>query len=169
MKNLTPEIIITRRLTINRITTNDCDLVLELFNSEGWLKYIGDRKIHSLKDAKEFIEKTGLNNDAAIWTIADVNHPGRKYGILTFIKRAFLPFPDLGYALLPGAMGVGFAHEATIAFVDELRTNKQFEQIMAITLPENKSSVKLLGKLDFIFEKVVDENKEVVHIYKLVL
>lgn len=169
MKNLTPEKLTTRRLTINRIALKDNSLVLKLFNTDGWLKYIGDRKIHNLQDAQNFIEKSLLNDDAALWTIADLTDPDQQFGILTFIKRTFLPFPDLGYALFPDAMGMGYAHEATSAFVDELKMNKQFEQIKAITLPENNSSVKLLKKLNFVFEKEFEENKEVLHLFKLAL
>ena len=44
-------------LVIRKMTISDSAFILELVNSEGWLMNIGDRKVHSLEQATEFIKK----------------------------------------------------------------------------------------------------------------
>jgi ribosomal-protein-alanine N-acetyltransferase len=59
----------SERLVISPIGIKDASFVLELFNTSGWLKYIGDRNIHTVLDAEKFIEKAVDNANACIWTI----------------------------------------------------------------------------------------------------
>jgi ribosomal-protein-alanine N-acetyltransferase len=86
---------------------------LELFNTSGWLKYIGDRNIHTALDAEKFIEKAVDNANACIWTIKLKDNTALPIGIITLIKREYLFYPDIGYALLPQWMNFGFALEAS--------------------------------------------------------
>jgi RimJ/RimL family protein N-acetyltransferase len=90
-------------------------------------------------------------------------------GIITLIKRDYLNFPDIGYALLPNAMGFGYAYEATQVVINDIKTNSLFESLNAITLIENASSINLLEKLNFNFEKEIFENNESLSIYSLSL
>ena len=45
----------TPRLTLRELTPNDAPFMLELLNSPGWLTYIGDRKVHNLLDARQYL------------------------------------------------------------------------------------------------------------------
>ena len=45
----------TERLLLKPISLEDAELVFELLNSPKWVKYIGDRNIKSIKDAKKYI------------------------------------------------------------------------------------------------------------------
>jgi hypothetical protein len=47
----------TERLSITSLSTTDAKFISELVNTEGWLKFIGDRKIHSPEDAPELYSK----------------------------------------------------------------------------------------------------------------
>lgn len=38
----------TKRLLIRPIEISDAELMLQLLNTEGWLKYIGDRNVYSI-------------------------------------------------------------------------------------------------------------------------
>jgi ribosomal-protein-alanine N-acetyltransferase len=76
-----------------------------------------------------------------------------------------LIYPDLGYALLPDWMNFGFALEATYAMMQEIKTFHHFESLHAITLKENKQSLKLLHKLDFNFEKEYVEHAELLQLF----
>jgi RimJ/RimL family protein N-acetyltransferase len=159
--------ILSERLMIAPITINEAAFVLQLFNTKGWLKYIGDRNIHSIKEAENFIHNAMANANAVIWTITVKENPTQLAGIITLIKRDYLNFPDIGYALLPKAMGFGYAHEATLAVINDIKTNSLIESLHAITLIENTPSINLLKKLNFIFEKEIFENNETLSIYKL--
>jgi RimJ/RimL family protein N-acetyltransferase len=161
--------ILSERLTIAPITIKDAAFVLQLFNTKGWLKYIGDRNIHSIIEAENFIINAITNDNAVIWTITVKEKPRQLVGVITLIKRDYLNFPDIGYALLPNAMGFGYAHEATQAVINDIKTNSLFEQLNAITLIENAPSINLLKKLNFNFEKEILENNESLSIYELTL
>lgn len=47
---------ITERLIIIPISKEDSSFMYELMNSPKWLKYIGDRKVHTVEDAEKHIE-----------------------------------------------------------------------------------------------------------------
>ena len=161
--------ILSERLIISPIAIKDAAFVQQLFNTKGWLKYIGDRNIHSIKEAENFIHNAMANTNAVILTITIKEKPTQLAGIITLIKRDYLNFPDIGYALLPKAMGFGYAHEATLAVINDIKTNSLIEQLNAITLIENAPSINLLKKLNFNFEKEIFENNETLCIYSLPL
>ena len=48
-------IIETNRLILRKFIIDDAGFVLELLNSPSWLKYIGDRNVKNLEDAKNYI------------------------------------------------------------------------------------------------------------------
>ena len=52
----------TNRLLISKITLNDAKFFLELVNTPNWLKYIGDRKLKTIKDAKYYLKKGTLKS-----------------------------------------------------------------------------------------------------------
>ena len=60
----------TERLIIRPMSTDDADLILELYNMPKFIKFIGDRNINSLSDAENYIkakflpqfEKSGFGN-----------------------------------------------------------------------------------------------------------
>ena len=40
----------TERLSLERLSDNDADFILELVNTAGWLKFIGDRNVKTKED-----------------------------------------------------------------------------------------------------------------------
>jgi len=83
---------------------------------------------------------------------------------MTLIKRDFLIYPDIGYALLPNYMHKGYAKEAIFTILQELKYANYFEKINAITLLENEKSVSLLMKLNFKFENEILDHSELLHL-----
>ena len=51
------QILETERLRIRPLSAEDSKFILELVNTEGWLKFIGDRNVKDLPDAIDYIEK----------------------------------------------------------------------------------------------------------------
>ncbi|MGA8855003.1 MAG: GNAT family N-acetyltransferase, partial [Christiangramia sp.] len=47
----------TERLTIRPTALEDATFIFELFNSPKWLQFIGDRKIRSVENAKNYISE----------------------------------------------------------------------------------------------------------------
>lgn len=49
--------LITDRLLLENITLNDNKFIFELVNSNGWLKFIGNRNVNSTIEATAYIQK----------------------------------------------------------------------------------------------------------------
>jgi len=54
--------ILTDRLTISEFILDDAPFILEITNSTGWLKFIGDRNIRSIKDAEKYLINEPLSS-----------------------------------------------------------------------------------------------------------
>jgi RimJ/RimL family protein N-acetyltransferase len=76
-------------------------------------------------------------------------------GICGVLKRDTLPEPDLGFSLLPAYWSRGYAHEAADAVMRQARGALGVGRILAITSLDNESSIRLLGKLGFRFERML--------------
>ena len=87
----------TLRLILNIITENDDDFMRTLVNTEGWLKFIGDRKVHSKQDAIAYIQRIKNTPNLIYWVVRlKDNHT--PVGIISFLKRSYLEHFDIGFA-----------------------------------------------------------------------
>ena len=86
-------------------------------------------------------------------------------GIITFIQRDYLDFPDLGFAFLPESSGKGYAFEAAVAIIDYLRGEHFCDHLLAVTMRDNTPSLRLLKRLGFAFEHslTVDGHEKLVY------
>lgn len=60
----------------------------------------------------------------------------------------------------------GYAFEATKAVLLALVNSNGLEIILAISLPDNKSSIKLIEKLGLKFEKMINHENSILGVYK---
>jgi ribosomal-protein-alanine N-acetyltransferase len=156
--------IITERLLIKPLNIHDNDFIFELVNTEGWIKFIGNRNITTPLEAITYIKKI-LDNKNILYWIVQLKNSHEKIGVITFIKRDFLPHHDIGFAFLPQHAKQGFAYEATIAVLDSVINKYKPLHVLATTIPENTSSISLLQKIGLTFEKEFEVEKEKLHVY----
>ena len=141
----------TTRLGIRRATPDDADFFLRLLNSEGWLRYIGDRHVHSPEEAREYIENRILpqydypGHGSYLIALRETDVP---LGFVGVFRRDTLPAPDFGFAFLPEGQGRGYAREASVALLATPEINN-LPELLAIVLPENLRSIRLLEALGF--------------------
>ncbi len=154
----------TDRLLIEPLTIEDADFIFELVNTEDWLKFIGDRNIKSKANAFTYIQKILRNKDIFYW-IVKLKGDEDSVGIITFIKREYLDYHDIGFALLPKFFKKGYAHEATINILKYVVQEYKLSNILAISSPENVSSLKLLNKIGLRFQKEIEIEHKSLHIY----
>lgn len=154
----------TLRLRINKLSFEDADFIIQLLNTSDWLKYIGDRNVRTKNDANSFIERAQNNPNIQIWTIIDKENSD-PIGILSLIKREALDSPDFGFALLPAYYKKGYALEASAKLLAIIQSDFENQPLLAITLEENSSSISLLNKLGFVFEKMIQLNDEKLMLY----
>lgn len=142
----------TERLSLRWLTTDDAAFILELVNDPSWIRYIGDKGIHTLDDARQYIENGpigmyqrhgfGLNMVELKWKPEPV-------GICGLIKRDGLEDVDIGFAFLPAFRGSGYALEAAAGAVSHARRVLGLSRIVAILSRDNERSRRLLLKLGF--------------------
>jgi [ribosomal protein S5]-alanine N-acetyltransferase len=156
--------IITDRLNLEIINLDDYDFIMSLVNSKGWIEHIGDRNIHSKKDALAYIDKILETENFVYWVvkIKDANTP---IGIISFLKRSYLENFDIGFAFLPNYNNYGYAYEAALAVLRMASKTPEFSIVLATTLFSNKSSIKLLTKLGFRFKEEIEVENNKVHVY----
>ncbi len=148
----------TPRLTISKFTVADATFILELVNTPTWIRFIGDRNIHTLTDAEAYVlngpmasyEKHGLG----LYRVA-LSTTEQPIGMCGILKRDTLDMPDIGYALLPAYERKGYAYEAASAVMDHAFNELGLPQVAAITDPSNQRSIALLKKLGMLFSKMI--------------
>ena len=141
----------TERLYLKFANSKDAHFIYELLNSDSWLKYIGDKNILNLNNAKEYIQNTLIDGYAKNgFGLMLVNlKDGTPIGLCGFLKRNYLDDVDLGFALLPKYEGFGYAFEAAYATMQYGELELKLNRVLAICMKTNEKSLSLLRKLGF--------------------
>jgi ribosomal-protein-alanine N-acetyltransferase len=158
----------TERLLIEPLSMQDNEFIFQLLNSKGWIEFIGDRNILSLRDAELYIQKIIFNPNTDYWTVR-LKENKAAIGIITLINRDYLQYRDIGFAFLPEYSGRGYAFEAASAVIKYVGEKFQMNTILAITVPENAASIQLLKKLGLQYERELVNNDELLNVYRMEL
>ncbi|MCU4163771.1 GNAT family N-acetyltransferase [Carboxylicivirga caseinilyticus] len=140
----------TERLILRPISENDSELILELYNTPKFIKYIGDRNVRTVEDAKQYIrekmipqlQRLGYSNYVLIR-----KEDNQKIGTCGLFDREGLEGIDIGFAFLPEYEKMGFAFEASAKLKEVAFNEFDIKTISAITAKDNFSSQKLIEKL----------------------
>jgi len=146
----------TERLTLRRIEDGDAAFILELVNDPDWLRYIGDRGVRTVEDAREYIRQGPLESYSrfgfGLYRVEEKG-TGAPVGICGLLKRDSLEDADLGFAILPRFRRRGYAKEAAAAVLALGAESFGLSRILAVTDPDNDRSIGLLETLGFRFER----------------
>lgn len=164
--NISVKILETERLILREITEKDAEFILDLLNQPTFIKYIGDRKVRTVLDARDYIEsrfiKSYRENGFGLYAV-ELREDGTPIGICGFVKRHSLPDADIGFAFLPQYERKGYAFESADAAMKYGRDILNLKRVLAITSLDNESSIRLLDKLNFKFEslfRLAPDNEE---------
>lgn len=148
----------TDRLVLRRLSAEDGEFVLQLLNEPSWLRFIGDRGVRTVDDARDYI----LTGPVAMYErvgfglyLTELKGDGAPIGLCGLIKRDGLEDVDIGFAFLPRFWGKGYAYESASAVMAYGRGVLGLDRIVAITSLDNDRSIALLEKLGFRFEKTI--------------
>jgi len=152
-------IIETERLFLRELSADeDAEFVLELVNEPGWIRNIGDRGIRTREAARGYIvngpAKSYEQNNFGLYLVG-LKETGERVGICGLIKRDSLEDVDIGFAFLERFWSKGYAVESASAVMDYGRETLGLKRIVAITIPTNQGSIKVLEKIGLHFEKMV--------------
>jgi RimJ/RimL family protein N-acetyltransferase len=153
-----PKVLETKRLVLRRLRAGDAAFILQLVNEPAWVRYIGDKGIRTLEEARDYIE----NGPVAMYQrfgfglyLVELRESAEPIGICGLIKREALEEIDLGFALLSAFRGKGFAFEAAAAVMEYGWRTFAIPRLLAITSQDNHVSGRLLEKLGFRFERLI--------------
>lgn len=148
----------TDRLVLRRMSVDDAEFELRLLNEPSFLRFIGDRGVRTLEDARAYILKGPVDMYERLGFglyITELKEEGVPIGICGLVKRDFLEDVDIGFAFLPEFWGQGYASEAAAAVMEYAKGALGLKRLVAITNPENHSSIRLLEKLGFQFDRMI--------------
>lgn len=161
-----PHEIYTDRLLITPLKVTECGFILELLNSEGFIRFIGDRNVRTLDEALAYVEKVVSNIDINYWVVTSrIN--AEPMGVVSLVKRDYLDFQDIGFAFLPRFYRQGYAEEAVRAVFDFILDRTTSPEILANPMPENVASINLLKKLGLRFSTEMEHDGKAMHIYRV--
>ncbi len=149
---------------LRKLRVDDHDFILSLVNTKGWIENIGDLNIHSKSEATDYINKILWTENFIYWVVRTKDDQ-TPIGIISLIKRSYLENFDIGFAFLPQYNNYGYAYEAAKAILLMISKLPEFKIVLATTLFSNKSSIKLLTKLGFRYEKENETENVKMHIY----
>ena len=162
----------TKRLILRELdSAKDAEFIFELLNTPKFLKYIGDRGVRSVEEAAAFIQDRYRQSYREHgFGLYAVERKGDKIavGLCGFVKRGTLPNADIGFAFLPEFEGTGYGFESASAVMLYGRETLGFTTVLAITSLDNAVSGRLLEKLGFAFDRIIDQGEEKLNLYSSV-
>jgi RimJ/RimL family protein N-acetyltransferase len=148
----------TNRLRLRLMSPDDADFILRLLNEPSFIQNIGDRGVRTLEDARAYISKGPIasyeKHGFGLWLV-ETKAPGEPIGICGLLKRDVLPDVDIGYALRPEFWAKGYALESASGVLTYARSTLGLKRVVAVVNANNQSSIRLLEKMGFEFERMV--------------
>lgn len=160
------KILETERLTLCRLTADDAAFILKLLNDAKFLRYIGDRGVKTLDDARRYILSGPVESYERLGFglyLTKLKDEGTPIGICGLLKRISLTDVDVGFAFLPEFRRKGYAYESASAVLDYGKTILGLDRIVAVTSSDNHRSIKVIKKLGLTYRKIIKlpDDKEV--------
>jgi ribosomal-protein-alanine N-acetyltransferase len=150
-------VIRTSRLDLRELDFSDAEFILQLLNEDGFIRFIGDKGVRTLADARDYILQGPMDSYArnGFGLYAACLRDTTPIGICGLVKREGLNDPDVGFAFLSRYRSRGYAVESAAAILAHARDNLCIARVVAITSPDNWSSIAVLQKIGLQFERMI--------------
>jgi len=152
-------VLTTSRLTLRRLSEDDASFIFRLVNEPSWLRFIGDKGVRTLDDARRYLREGPLAMYAQYGFglyLVTRKDDGAPIGMSGLIKRDALPDVDIGFAYVPESWGNGYAVEAAHAVVAHARDAFGLKRLVAITSLDNDASIRVLERIGMVFERIIE-------------
>jgi RimJ/RimL family protein N-acetyltransferase len=140
----------TTRLRLRELDEGDAGFMVELLNQPDFLRFIGDRGVRDLEQARTYLHDGPVASYASHGMGMYAVEPragGTPLGVCGLVVREGLAGPDIGFAFLPQHYGRGYAFEAASAMRAHARHALRLPRVLAIVSPGNDRSIALLHRL----------------------
>ncbi len=150
-------VIETERLVLRELDLNDAAFILELLNEAEFIRFIGDKGVRTLAGARDYLIEVPIDSYARHGFglyMAELRGSGVPIGICGLVKRDGLADADVGFAFLERYRSKGYAVESAAAVLSYGRRVLRLPRIVAITAPDNRSSIAVLEKIGLRFARM---------------
>lgn len=158
----------TPRLVLRELEPEDAPFMLELLNEPSYILNIADRGVRDLEGARAYLEQrwraSYRDHGFGLWLVLE-RESGAPTGLCGLVRRDGLDDVDIGYAFLPAFWGRGYAIESAQGVKAYARDVAGLRRLVAIAVPENRPSIRVLERLGMSFERLVrlpNEERDVV-------
>jgi [ribosomal protein S5]-alanine N-acetyltransferase len=148
----------SERLELRELELSDDEFILRLLNEDSFLRFIGDKGVRTLADAREYILTGPMDSYRRFGFglyLTSLSEGGLPIGICGLLKRDTLADVDVGFAFLSQYHSNGYASESAAAVLAYGRRQLHLLRIVAITAPDNLGSIAVLEKIGLRFERMV--------------
>ena len=153
----------TDRLRLRLLSLDDAEFILRLLNEPSFIQHIGDRGVRTVDDARGYILKGPVTSyekfGFGLWMV-ETRSTATPIGICGLLKRDVLEDVDIGYALLPEFWSQGYALEAAAGVMSYASEKLGLKRVVAVTNSDNQSSIRLLEKMGFKYERMVQLSED---------
>ena len=148
----------SERLVLREFDLDDAQFILELLNEPAFLRFIGDKGVRTLGDAREYLTRGPIEsyrrNGFGLY-LAGLSEDGTPIGMCGLVKREGLADVDVGFALRSRYWSRGYAVEAARAVLAYGGESLNLGRIVAIAAPDNRASIAVLEKIGLEFERLI--------------
>jgi RimJ/RimL family protein N-acetyltransferase len=148
----------TERLVLREFQLDDAAFVLELLNDAAFLRFIGDKGVRTLADARDYLLKGPIESYRRFGFglyLASLREDGTPIGMCGLVKRDGLADVDVGFALRSRYWSRGYAVEAAAAVLDYAKRILNLGRVVAIANPDNHASIAVLERIGLKFERMI--------------
>ena len=147
----------TARVDLRELNLDDAGFILELLNEPGFIRFIGDKGVRTLADAREYLLQGPIDSYArnGFGLYAACLRDGTPIGMCGLVKREGLHDPDIGFAFLSRYWSKGYAVESATAVLAHANAALNLKRVVAITSPDNWSSIAVLEKIGLKYERMI--------------
>jgi len=160
----------TPRLILRHVVDTDAAFVLDLLNQPSFIKYIADRGVRTLDQARDYIAtrftKSYEDHGLGLYMV-ELKEDGTPVGLSGLVNRDTLPNPDIGFAFLPQFWSKGYAFESAEAVRNYARDTLGIKRLLAITSQDNESSGRLLEKIGLRFDELIVQGDEELKLFSI--
>ncbi|MGA5687602.1 GNAT family N-acetyltransferase [Cytobacillus pseudoceanisediminis] len=153
----------TDRLILRWLTPDDAAFILELLNEPSWIRFIGDKGVRTLEDAKKYIVAGPMKMYSQMGFglfMVERKVGSIPIGMCGLIKRDTLDNVDIGFAFLSKYHNKGYGYESASATLKYGHEQLALKRILAITSLDNHASSRLLEKIGMNYEGTIILDKE---------
>ncbi len=148
----------TERLQLRRLELGDAEFILRLLNDPSFHRFIGDKGVRTLADAREYLATGPIasyeRHGFGLYLVT-LSASAAPIGICGLVRREGLADVDVGFAFLPAHWSRGYASEAAGAVLAYGHERLRLGRIVAITAAENRASIAVLEKIGLKFERMI--------------